>query len=228
MSPRRLALARFLIRRYPRRWRERYADEMLAMIDDAGVTPLGLLDLARGAAGEQAREGVAFFLGGWAQRLESKYFGARRLLIWFGGAVVLWLGGEGLGHRLAANGAALPQFFRLASFLSILAGIGRVAWLRSAIFWTRGEPVRTPTPGMGYAETSLWLAAVPMFALVRALTVPPRTELSFLSFTAMLVVGLCEVSRRGPTDLSLLQQQVMRLGPVRRSILGLSEPDDAR
>jgi hypothetical protein len=51
-SPARLAA--FVIRCYPRRWRERYADEVLALVEDVGIGWFGVLDLARGALRERA------------------------------------------------------------------------------------------------------------------------------------------------------------------------------
>jgi hypothetical protein len=53
-SPARLAA--FVIRCYPRRWRERYADEVLALVEDVGIGWFGVLDLARGALRERAIE----------------------------------------------------------------------------------------------------------------------------------------------------------------------------
>lgn len=38
-----------LLRLYPRAWRERYGDELLALLEDRPPSPLDLIDLARGA-----------------------------------------------------------------------------------------------------------------------------------------------------------------------------------
>jgi hypothetical protein len=38
-----------LLRLYPRAWRDRYGDELLALLEDRPATPLDLLDLIRGA-----------------------------------------------------------------------------------------------------------------------------------------------------------------------------------
>jgi hypothetical protein len=38
-----------LLRLYPRAWRERYGDELMALLEDRPPSPLDLLDLARGA-----------------------------------------------------------------------------------------------------------------------------------------------------------------------------------
>ena len=56
MRPNPTRLVAFVIRCYPRRWRERYADEVLALVEDVGIGWLGALDLARGALRERAIE----------------------------------------------------------------------------------------------------------------------------------------------------------------------------
>ena len=52
---RRIGLARALIGRYPRAWRDRYADELLALIEDAPPRWRDLLDLWRGSLTERTR-----------------------------------------------------------------------------------------------------------------------------------------------------------------------------
>jgi hypothetical protein len=44
-----LALARWLVRRYPSVWRARYADELLAWVAERGLGALVALDLVLGA-----------------------------------------------------------------------------------------------------------------------------------------------------------------------------------
>ena len=48
-------VARLVIRLYPRQWRERYADEFAALLDDGGLTYRAAIDGARGAGGEWGR-----------------------------------------------------------------------------------------------------------------------------------------------------------------------------
>ena len=45
-------VARALVRLYPRRWRARYEDEMLALIGETPLTLSALVDLVAGAARE--------------------------------------------------------------------------------------------------------------------------------------------------------------------------------
>jgi hypothetical protein len=48
-------LARTLLRLYPRAWRERYGEELLALIDDAGLTWRIVADVIAGATVERVR-----------------------------------------------------------------------------------------------------------------------------------------------------------------------------
>ncbi len=58
MDSRRLALA--LLRLYPRAWRARYGDELLGLIDDAGLSWRIVADVAAGAVVERVRALVAW------------------------------------------------------------------------------------------------------------------------------------------------------------------------
>jgi hypothetical protein len=49
-----LRLATMLVRAYPRSWRERYGDELLAWVEEGGLGPMAALDLARGALDARA------------------------------------------------------------------------------------------------------------------------------------------------------------------------------
>ena len=49
-------VARACLRLYPRRWRERYGAEVLALVDDAEARPRDLLDLALGGLRERAND----------------------------------------------------------------------------------------------------------------------------------------------------------------------------
>jgi len=42
-------LRELLIRQYPREWRDRYGDEILAVLEAAPLTPAGIVDTLRGA-----------------------------------------------------------------------------------------------------------------------------------------------------------------------------------
>lgn len=53
---------RFLLRLYPRRWRERYGDEVEALLDETPGEPRRTVDLARGAVDAHRRQGVGHLL----------------------------------------------------------------------------------------------------------------------------------------------------------------------
>ena len=52
-------LARALLRLYPRTWRARYGDELLALVDDQGLSWRGIVDVVAAACAERMRSIVA-------------------------------------------------------------------------------------------------------------------------------------------------------------------------
>lgn len=56
-------LARWLLRIYPRTWRDRYGDEFLALVADTGLTWRGALDIAAAASVERGRHLLALSRG---------------------------------------------------------------------------------------------------------------------------------------------------------------------
>ena len=56
-------LARALLRLYPRTWRARYGDELLALIADTGLTWRSMLDVVAAASVERARALIALWRG---------------------------------------------------------------------------------------------------------------------------------------------------------------------
>jgi hypothetical protein len=54
-TPRRLRVARIILRAYPLSWRTRYEQEVLALLEDGGASAWQLLDLARGCAAARVR-----------------------------------------------------------------------------------------------------------------------------------------------------------------------------
>lgn len=49
-------MRRLLLRLYPRRWRERYEDELVALLDETGIGPREAADLVRGGVAERGVE----------------------------------------------------------------------------------------------------------------------------------------------------------------------------
>lgn len=92
-------LARSIVRRYPTAWRERYEDEILALVDDSSVRLTDVVELLRGLLVERAK---AFIEPGDHSTLTDWGF---RTVLWFVGvapALTIVLGGAGLGGQLAA------------------------------------------------------------------------------------------------------------------------------
>lgn len=91
-------LARSIVRRYPTAWRERYEEEILALVDDSSVRLTDVVELLRGLLVERAK---AFIEPGDHPTLTDWGF---RSVLWFVGiapALILVLGGAGLGGQLA-------------------------------------------------------------------------------------------------------------------------------
>src|SRR5689334_471332 len=57
-------MTRVLLRLYPGAWRARYGDELVALVDDTGLTPRVAVDLARAGTKERARAARAALIGG--------------------------------------------------------------------------------------------------------------------------------------------------------------------
>ena len=66
-------LAAFIVRRYPRAWRERYEQEMLAVLDEASIDWHLLFDLARTCISEHANRPVGPF--GELRMLQLRWIG---------------------------------------------------------------------------------------------------------------------------------------------------------
>ena len=67
-------MRKLLVRLYPRAWRERYGDELLALLEDLPVAPATVLDLLHGAATAHWRGARA-----WASELRGPN---RRRMLW--------------------------------------------------------------------------------------------------------------------------------------------------
>jgi hypothetical protein len=91
-------LARAIVEHYPLAWRERYADEVLALLDDSQVRLIDLFELARGLFVERAKSLIEPVehptLTDWGFRAVAG-------LIGIAPAVTLVAGGAALGGQLA-------------------------------------------------------------------------------------------------------------------------------
>ncbi len=57
-------MTRLLLRIFPAAWRARYGEELVDLIDETGMTPRGVLDIARAGLIERARVARAALTGG--------------------------------------------------------------------------------------------------------------------------------------------------------------------
>jgi hypothetical protein len=143
-------LARFLVRHYPRAWRERYEDELLALLEEDPAGVLSVLDLVRGLVrqrlieafrwrpGEQARLGMA----GLGEMLALLGLGVLLSLIAMPAAS--WAAARGL--HADPNWMAVVVVFPLAAPLR---------WI-FAMMARRGSEWRWTL--VGDAELALWCA----------------------------------------------------------------------
>lgn len=74
-------MRKLLVRAYPPAWRERYGDELLALLEELPVAPATILDLLLGAASAHWQEAR-----GWAG--EIRRASRRQVLFWLLGACV--------------------------------------------------------------------------------------------------------------------------------------------
>lgn len=145
-------VARLLVRLYPRQWRERYAEEMLALIEDSQPTLHTVADVIAGLF----RAWVMFVFppvpGG---RLQMALVGLRTLAVFFAtGAAVAGLGWYAAAWVAAANwqlpvpGWSIVVFIAAASFRP---------WPAMISWWGDEEP---PAMAVGCVELVLWFAAL--------------------------------------------------------------------
>lgn len=163
----RLVFVRGLLRLYPRAWRERYGDELVALLDESGITPVRVLDIVRAAAYERARAIGAVLFG---RTGHARY--VRRRIAWLGSLI-------GVSYALAAAGyligtaldgtsvAARLQDSFVWSFAGFLpfAAIVRGFWSPNP-GWSTPRPLFRPRAGktMRTRETLFWI----VFAVVTA------------------------------------------------------------
>jgi hypothetical protein len=162
-SPPRFRLARALVRLYPRRWRERYEAEMLALIDDTGLDARRAADLLYGAGREWASVASAWpterlgwqdavasflFLGATAFTIASAGTGVALLLCKIPTPPVTWIEN---GYRMQ-----LPP--RLPSSLGGLGPL--VQFLAPIRFFLAGVLRPNRGPKVGRREFCVWLAVL--------------------------------------------------------------------
>jgi hypothetical protein len=148
-------IARQLVRLYPRAWRARYEDEVLALVEQSGLAACDALDLVRGAAREWWLRPSPMFL-------ESLFL---TTVIWaVGSGVASWLGSHVVTPPVisfeAGQRSVLPP--RLPSLLGLL---GPVVLFLALLRATRGpfpKMFKRAVRPVGLAEFFVWFAAMTM------------------------------------------------------------------
>jgi hypothetical protein len=88
-------LARMIVGLYPRAWRDRYQDEVLALVEASPATMGTVTDLLLGAARERLIQFAVVYarnVGGWSRRSLAFLAGSRVLLISVGSVLAVALG----------------------------------------------------------------------------------------------------------------------------------------
>jgi hypothetical protein len=139
--------ARFLVRLYPRKWRERYGGELTALLEDSGLSgPRVALDLAIGALREQLR---AAFVTVSPKTRQS----ALRLLV----SLSSWAAGAAIAAAIAsflpdfAMGGAMRAWFMVSGLVGSLS-----------VFFYLSVLKKDATAGLaaGVPPLTPWLAGV--------------------------------------------------------------------
>lgn len=141
MKPERVARA--FVRLYPRDWRARYEAELLALLDDTGVSWWTTFDIARGVAREWARVTAARFIQVLTatDRKFLVFRGLMRLVVFpllglLVAELAWWLGTNLDGRGFSAPAGAI-EFVFLARMCILLRGtIGFALPLGRVEFWT--------------------------------------------------------------------------------------------
>lgn len=129
-------LAHSIVRRYPQPWRERYEDELLALIEDSPLRLGDILDLARGCVVERARALVEPAERPWVLRAAIV---AMQLAVPISLFVVAWGIGTGLTAALGPPPDALTWIVMAACIATVGVGF-RLS------FGVQREAVRDASP----------------------------------------------------------------------------------
>jgi hypothetical protein len=149
-------ISRALIRLYPRAWRARYEDEMLALLEDSGASMGALVDLATALT----KEWIAATIGrraSEATRLSAA--GLRDMVLLSAIGMALMLLSLAVGAWMRRLGVQVPPASVMPAFaVFILAPVRAIAGL--AVLPGRSLSFQFPRWPIGRLELSLWLTAV--------------------------------------------------------------------
>jgi len=192
-------MKRLLLRLYPARWRERYGDELLALVDEAGFGPRAALDMAR---------------GGMRERVHA----LRRAIVQGGAEMVIgpaWR--HPTGWALVAALVLAPTLLLVGmSYLTYELGLSGLAAMMEPV----NDAINRVRP------LDLLLVAAPLIALLVALVPLLRLELrrgaevgtteavvGLRLRAANLLVGLAALAVGGLLLGHIVVESVLQIGP---------------
>jgi hypothetical protein len=177
---------RALIALYPRTWRDRYADELISLVEDTGLTFPRALDIIRTAARERARGWTAGLLG---QTGASRYRWRLTGRVLVGIAMMSATSVLGLGLRVAMAGTSLDAYFLRSSFvLSLLFALPLLGFARFHYYNAVGNHDRPRRP-IGRPEAVGWLLVAILLNSIGSRPVP-SDWLSMIVGPGSVVIGL--------------------------------------
>jgi hypothetical protein len=231
-------LAAFVIRCYPRRWRERYADEVLALVEDVGIGWLGVFDLARGALRERAID-LDVLLFAWCHPSEApinrRIVG--RYLVLVGVTLVSPPLVVGAAHLLTgANVAVAVGVATTFSYLLVLAYVRMIGCYAASFIealrwiWSGRRPNGLSTTrwtSVSSTEVVVWSSILLVHLTIQTVDDVQRVNwrrlytmcwMFLLPWKFLLSSLRLDMNRLGEITLERTRQQVRLIG------LGLDEP----
>jgi len=122
-----IVVARGLVRRYPQAWRERYEDEVLALVEGGTVTLRDVADLARGCVIERAK---ALIEPGARPTWTFWGLGTVATVLGIIPSLCLVLGAMRLGVGLRHQFGAAPLEVMIVSVMVFVGMVGVDVWVR--------------------------------------------------------------------------------------------------
>lgn len=205
--------ARVLVHLYPRAWRARYGDELLALIGATQFTPVVAIDLVVGALRERVRAIVSP-----GPPVDVRREHRRDMVVNLAGPVFVfgfcWLFGQQLRETPLAKSES-PFFYLL--LLPILAVFVRIEVVearcrrilrRAKTSFETPSPDALSAPGISRVEYWLWLAA--NMAAWTYYATQPSPWLSFSKIYALVCFGHLLKRLRSSTKRNLIRRALIK------------------
>jgi hypothetical protein len=174
-------MTRWLLRLYPRAWRDRYGDEFVVLMADEGNRPRVLLDVVRAGINERLRGDLV----GWL-RVVRNILGAFSMIHTVNWAIYL-IGGDGAGA--AANWWTVDALLLSAALQARSAALALVVTLTVLALSSRGTRAERSDMlhWLGFVVT---IAVAVVEVVLSAAGVPPTRQAAELLLGSGSHVGL--------------------------------------